>query len=138
MENEIPVYLSTIVAAEFCVRQEIEPAVLRSCVVLPFNWDDALRAAKFFDVIGARPAEVSRVALKDDLKIIAQASVVEAEFVITDDTGTFYHYCQLLKDRGEVQFKAVKLEDGFVSAFFDAHGQDSIMDALDGPGDSES
>jgi hypothetical protein len=46
LDNEIPIFLSTIVASEFSIKQEIPPEILRSCVVLPFNWDDALRAAK--------------------------------------------------------------------------------------------
>ena len=44
-ENGIPLYLPTIVVSEFCIRQEIPPELLRACVVLPFNWDDAQKAA---------------------------------------------------------------------------------------------
>ena len=44
-ENGIPLYLPTIVVSEFCIRQEIPPEILRACVVLPFNWDDAVKAA---------------------------------------------------------------------------------------------
>ena len=44
-ENGIPMYFSTIVVSEFCVKQEIDPPILRCCIVLPFNWDDAQQAA---------------------------------------------------------------------------------------------
>jgi hypothetical protein len=68
--------------------------------------------------------------LKDDIKIIAQAAVIEAEFAITDDSQTFYRYCQRLTESGEVQFKAIKLEDGFDRAFFDSGGQRDFHDEL--------
>ncbi len=57
--------------------------MLRCCVVLPFNWDDARRAAKL-DWKRLQPADVKRDALKDDIKIIAQATRIDAEFVITN------------------------------------------------------
>ncbi len=103
--------------------------MLRCCVVLPFNWDDAQRAAKL-DWKRLRPAGVERDALKDDIKIIAQAAVADAEFIITDDSASFYRYCKLFKEAGEVQFKAIKLEDGFDRAFFDPNGQRDFTDGL--------
>ena len=129
LENQIPIFLSSIVVSEFCIKQEIPPDMLRCCVVLPFNWDDAQRAAKL-DWKRLRPAGVERDALKDDIKIIAQAAVADAEFIITDDSASFYRYCKLFKEAGEVQFKAIKLEDGFDRAFFDPNGQRDFTDGL--------
>jgi len=99
LDNEIPIFLSTIVASEFSTKQEIPPEILRSCVVLPFNWDDAVRAAKL-DWKRLRPQGVERDALKDDIKIIAQAAQADVEFAITDDSESFYKYCQTFKDAG--------------------------------------
>ena len=129
LENQIPIYLSSVVVSEFCMKQEIPPDMLRCCVVLPFNWDDAQLAAKL-DWKRLRPAGVERDALKDDIKIIAQAAIADAEFVITDDSESFYRYCKLFKEAGEVQFKAIKLEDGFDRAFFDPNGQRDFTDGL--------
>lgn len=131
LENDIPIFLSTIVASEFSIKQEIPPEILRSCVVLPFNWDDALRAAKL-DWKRLRPPGVERDALKDDIKIIAQAAQADAEFAITDDSESFYKYCQVYKDAGEVEFRAIKLADGFDRAFFDPNGQRDFTDDLGG------
>jgi len=134
LDNQIPIFLSTIVVSEFCIKQEIPPDMLRCCVVLPFNWDDALRAAKL-DWKKLRPAGVERDALKDDVKILAQAARIDAEFVITDDTESFLRYSKTFKDAGEVQFKAIKLADGFDRAFFDPNGQRDFTDGLsDGSG----
>jgi predicted nucleic acid-binding protein len=130
LENDIPIFLSTIVVSEFCVRQEIPPEMLRCCVVLPFNWDDAQRAAKL-DWKSSRPPGVERGALKDDIKIIAQAARADAEFVITDDSESFHKFCQAFREAGDVHFKAIKLEDGFDRAFFDPSGQRDFTDNLD-------
>lgn len=130
LENQIPIYLSTVVAAEFCLKQEILADMLRCCVVLPFNWDDALWTAKL-DWKRLQPEGVERAALKDDIKIIAQAANVDAEFVITDDKDTFFHYCKTFKEGGEIQFKVISLQDGFDRAFFNANGQREFIDNLD-------
>jgi predicted nucleic acid-binding protein len=127
LEHKIPIFLSTIVVSEFCVKQEILPEILQCCVVLPFNWDDAQRAAKL-DWKRVRPAGVERDALKDDIKIIAQAARVDAEFVITDDSNSFYAYCTTFKVAGEVQFTAIKLEDGFVESILDPSGEKLLFD----------
>jgi len=136
LENQIPVFLSTIVVSEFCIKQEIPPDLLRCCVVLPFNWDDAQRAAKL-DWKLLRPEGGERVALKDDVKIIAQAAGADVAYVITEDTESFFRYCKTLKERGEVQFSPIKLEDGFDLAFFDG-GQRNFDEGLEDETSSET
>lgn len=137
LENEIPIFLSAIVVSEFCIKQEIPPDMLRCCVVLPFNWEDAQRAANL-DWKRLRLAGVERDALKDDIKIIAQAARVEAAFVITDDAESFYRYCKTFREAGEVEFKAIKLEDGFDRAFFDPNGQRDFTDEMAGENGPEA
>ena len=128
-ERGIPLFLPTIVVSEFCIRQKIPPEILRACVVLPFNWDDAQKAATL-DFSKAERGEESRDALKDDVKIIAQAVVKDAAFVITDDTRSFYKFAQQLAATGQAPFRPIKLEDGFDRAFFDPNGQKDFTDQL--------
>ena len=128
-ETGTPIYLPTIVASEFCVRQEIPPEILRSCVVLPFNWDDAMKAASL-DLRSLRQEGQSRVALKDDLKIIAQAIVKDAAYLITDDNDTFFRYAAGLRTTDQSTFKPIKLKDGFDRAHFRPNGQRDFEDAL--------
>ncbi len=135
-ENQILMFLSTIVVSEFCVKQGIDPQILRCCIVLPFNWDDAQRVA-LLDWKSHRPPGVERDALKDDIKIIAQAARVDAEYVITDDSESFYRYCEQFKTAGKVSFRPIKLADGFDGAFFNG-GQRDFGDQLAGEGGSES
>lgn len=125
-EQAIPIYLSTIVVSEFCIKQEIPPDILQACIVLPFNWDDAIKAASL-DFSKIPRGEASRDALKDDVKIIAQATVKDAALVITDDTRSFYKFAQELKAAGTVKFRTIKLEDGFDLSFFDPQGQRPLI-----------
>ncbi len=115
-EQRFPVYLSTIVVSEFCIRQEVPPEILKNCVPLPFNWDDAIKAAKLNFSKTAREGE-SRDALKDDVKIIAQAIVKDAAWIITDDE-LLYKYAHRLATADNVALRPIKLKDGFDLAFF--------------------
>jgi predicted nucleic acid-binding protein len=121
-ERALPIFLPTIVVSEFCVRQQIPPDILRACIVLPFNWDDALKAAELDFSKVEREGE-SRDELKDDVKIIAQAIVTDAALIITDDTKSFYKFASALKSEGKAAFRTVKLEDGIDLSVFESSGQ---------------
>ena len=129
MEQNIPVFLPTIVVSEFCVRQEIPPEILRCCVVLPFNWDEAIKTAQI-DFTQFRSPGDSRVAIKDDVKIIAQAMIRDAQHVITEETGSRARMASELKRSGRVGFKTICLKDGFDRSFFDPNGQSDFDDTL--------
>lgn len=122
MEEGIPVFLPTIVASEFCRKQEIPPDILKSCVVLPFNWEDAIQAAKLDVSLFDRQGD-PRAALKDDVKIISQAIVQDAQWLITDDKRSFYRYANELHQAGTSSSKPIKLEDGFDLSVFQLDGQ---------------
>ncbi|GMU21930.1 MAG: hypothetical protein AMXMBFR13_20180 [Phycisphaerae bacterium] len=111
--------------SEFCIRQEIPPDILRACVVLPFNWDDALKAASL-DFSKADREGGSRDALKDDIKIIAQGLVKDAAWIITDDADTLYRFVQKLKAEGKATIRPIKLADGFDLSRFDPGRQRSL------------
>lgn len=128
LESGIPVFLSTIVVSEFCLKQPIPKAILNSCILLPFNWNDALKAAELdFKKAGRTD---SRDALKDDVKITAQAAVQDAAWVITDDSGSFFRYARKLADDQIVLFQPIKLEDGFDLSQFQSGGQ-RLLDLAD-------
>ena len=99
------------------MKQEIPGEILRSCVVLPFNWDDAIRAASLDFKRGTQQG-ADRDALKDDVKILGQAAVKEAAYVITDDATSFYRFGKMMENEGSGKFKIIKLDGGFDAAFF--------------------
>ena len=128
-ENGIPMFLPTIVASEFCVKQELPPQILKACVILPYNWDDAMKTSKL-ELPALRRDEDSRVAVKDDIKIIAQAIVKEADYLITDDKNSFFKYAEQLNQTGQASFKPISLAEGFDRAHFRPDGQRDFDDAL--------
>ena len=129
MENQLPVFLPTIVVSEFCLKQEIPVEILRTCIVLPFNWDEAQKAAEL-DFTRLKEVADPRDSLKDDMKIIAQAEVCDAGFLITDDSRTMGRIAKALKDAGKVQFETITLENGFDRAVFN-NGQGHLNAILD-------
>ncbi len=136
-DARMPIYLSSIVVSEFYTRQKLPADILRSCVVLPFNWDDAIKASEI-DFKTIEREGVSRNAIKDDVKIIAQAIVKDAAYVITDDKNSFHRYAERARANGQAFFKAISLADGFDSAYFAPDGQKSFVDIWENPGEEEA
>ena len=130
IEDRIPVFLPTIVVSEFCVRQPIQPEIIRSCIVLPFNWDDGIKTAEL-DFKPLKAGGESRPAIKDDMKIIAQAAICDAQHVISEDADTLVRYVMQLNETGKIRVRAICLRDGFDRSLFDANGQCDFHDALD-------
>lgn len=137
-EQNLPMFLPTIVVSEFCIKQPIPPELLRACVVLPFNWDDAIKAAEL-DVSKAERGRESRVALKDDLKIIAQGIVKDAAWIITDDADTLYKYVARLRAEDKTKLQPIKLGDGFDPSHFEPDRQHKLgfADTTDEPENEE-
>jgi predicted nucleic acid-binding protein len=135
LEENVPIFLPTIVVSEFYVRQEIDAPILRNCIILPFNWSDAVKAAEF-DFTQFKGEASDRVALKDDVKILAQAAVVGASHLISDDEHLFY-YASKLRLAGKADLKVIKLSDGFDPAFFN-DGQRELGEDFGKPGESET
>lgn len=129
-ESGMPIFLSSIVVSEFHLKQKLPPEILRSCVILPFNWDDAVKAAEI-DFTTLERDGATRNVIKDDVKIIAQAIVKDAAYVITDDKNSFHRYAERAKERGEACFKSISLAEGFDRSFFASDGQRDFVDALE-------
>lgn len=126
LESQTPIYLSTIVISEFELKQPIDHSILRSCIILPFNHADAVKSAQL-NFAKYKAEAANRDALKDDFKIVAQAEVQGAAFLVTDDVETLFKICSRLKAAGAVSFSAIKLVDGF----HDSTGQKLLETVLD-------
>jgi len=123
----VPLYLSAIVASEFQVRQSVTDLPLRNLEVLPFNMDHAMTAGLLLREL-RRDATDDRAAVKDDLKLIAQAVCESLTHVITEDEQTLCKYSRRLSDAGRCNLKPVLLADGPDAAWFE-NGQSRIPDA---------
>lgn len=110
-------FIPTIVVSEYTVKGPIPEYVFNQCILAPFNHADATFAGEIGSLLmQQRPPATPRVCLKDDLKIIAQAMVMSAEWVISDDPGTFHVYVQKAATLKHSRLRSIVLEDGFSDA----------------------
>lgn len=130
MEEGIPVFLPTIVVSEFYVRQPIPPEILKCCVILPFNWDDATLTAQL-DFTQFTGSGEPRVAVKDDIKIIAQAAICDAHCVISEDAETLLRYVDQLKASNKITVRPIQLQEAFDRSHFDVNGQRDFLETLE-------
>lgn len=129
----VPMFLSTIAASEFHLKQPVTDLPLDAIIVLPFNLDDAMRAAELdFTLFKGTPG-VARDALKDDFKLLGQVKARDIGFVITEDAQSLYKFSVELRAKRALSVRAIKLEDGFDKSHFDPAGQHDFDSGLASP-----
>jgi predicted nucleic acid-binding protein len=133
VEEGIPMFFSTIVAAEFYQRQAIPAAILDNMLILPFNHDDAKRAAELDFKRFQGSSTISRVGLKDDFKLLGQAKANGIRFILTADEQTLHRYCVDLRSRGELQTDPINLAQGFDKSYWDPAKQRDFDGKLSKP-----
>lgn len=129
LEQNITMYLSSIVVAEFSIKEKITDLPLRNFKILPFNVPDGIEAGNIFNLLGGVKSDDSRSVARDDLKIIAQGIREHIPFVLTDDVRTFYRDCERLSGFGK-NIKAIVLKHGFDSSQLRFDGQKDIQDVI--------
>lgn len=126
----IPMFVSTIAASEFHLRQPVTDLPLEALIVLPFNLTDAMRAAELDFTLYKGISGISRDALKDDFKLLGQVKANDIAWVITEDEKSLYKFCRELRAKRQIAARAIKLEDGFDKSHFDPAGQHDFGSAL--------
>lgn len=126
LEQNIPIYFSVIVAAEFAIKESITDLPLRNFRTLPFNLPDAIEAARIWNLLGGHKSGDNRAVVRDDVKIIAQALRGNIPFVLTEDTKTFYRDCELLRISHNLDIRAIRLAGGFDASALRPDGQRNI------------
>ncbi len=138
LANRMPMMVSAIVVAEFCVRQELATLPLEQLILLSFTHEDAVVAASFdFKPFQAGDAK-DRQSLKDDLKIIGHAHAHDLGYVITDDADTMFEYCEALRKQGRTHLRGIKLQGGFTLEYFTSDGQKDIPVVMETPAEYEA
>ena len=117
LQRDVPLYLSAIAASEFQVKQAVTDLPLRNFKVLPFNIDHAMQAGLLMRVL-KRDVGDDRGAVKDDVKLIAQAICESLTHVLTEDAQTLVKYVKRLNEAGQCDVKPILLADGFDTAWF--------------------
>lgn len=126
LEQQVPMYFSAIVAAEFDVKQPITDLPLKNFRSIPFNVPHAREAARLWNVLRKQDDGDTRHVVRDDVKLIAQANHESIPFILTEDTSTLHKYCERLKSAGSSQTRAIKLADGFNACALREDGQQGL------------
>jgi predicted nucleic acid-binding protein len=125
VDNQYKMYLSSIVASEFSIRQPITDLPLNNLRALPFNIPHAMVAAELHNSL-KRDQNDSRDVVKDDVKLMAQASKDNIPFILTEDESTLYKYCKRLQTSNLLKVRAIKLSDGYDPSFLREDGQKDL------------
>lgn len=123
LEQQYPMYFSAIVAAEFAIGQPITDLPLKNFRPIPFNIPHSVEAARLWNVLGNRDSGDNRAVVRDDIKLMAQATHESIPFILTEDASTLYKYCERLRNAGVSHVRAIKLVDGFDSSVLREDGQ---------------
>lgn len=123
-------YLSTIAASEFHVRQPVTQLPMRNVLMLPFNIDHAMTAAGLWKQLQRDPGDL-RAVVKDDVKLLGQMVCESVTHVLTEDEGTLAKYARRLNAAGACSITPILLKDGYDSSHFHG-GQTDIEDGLSG------
>ncbi|GAA3986394.1 hypothetical protein GCM10022279_06830 [Comamonas faecalis] len=121
-----PLYLSAIVASEFQVGQAVTDLPLRNLQVLPFNIDHAMTAGNLMRLL-QRDRGDDRVAVKDDIKLLAQMVCESITHILTEDVNTLVKYLDRLREQGQLSARAIVLAQGFDVSWFQ-NGQRPLLD----------
>lgn len=134
LEKTIPMYFSAIVAAEFGIKQPVFELPLNNFRILQFNVAHGQKAADLWNALGQRDEGDARAVVRDDVKLIAQASHENISFILTEDASSLYKYCERLRANGQVQARTIKLLDGFSPESLREDGQiDWVRDVTEDP-----
>ncbi|HLM54389.1 MAG TPA: hypothetical protein VK325_12565 [Pseudoxanthomonas sp.] len=136
LRTTVPMRLSAIVAAEFAIKQPITDLPLGNFRPLDFNLTHGQQAANLWNALGQRDADDARAVVRDDVKLLAQASREQIDCVLTEDASTLQKYCERLRSAGYIKTRAIVLGYGFDPSALRSDGQkdwigDSIGDAQD-------
>jgi PIN domain nuclease of toxin-antitoxin system len=126
LQNNVTMWFSAIVASEFGIKQNLTDLPLGNFRPLNFNVPHGQKAALIWNQLGTRDSGDSRHVVRDDVKLIAQASHEAIALILTEDGNTLHKYCERLREVGHIQTRAIKLVDGFDASAISEDGQTGI------------
>jgi predicted nucleic acid-binding protein len=130
LDNGFVLWLSTIVASEYCHKATLDELPMLNLRVLPFGLKHAVASAELNFQSHRHPGR-SRDHAKDDFKLLGQAQAEEADFLITDDSNTLFVYAQKLSEAGDLNCRSIRLADGFDVALVNDDRQCELPDSAE-------
>ena len=116
LAQRIPMWISTVAAGEFEVKQPISDLPLQNFRIQPYNLPHAIRAAALLRSLNegsAASADDTRRIIINDLKIIAQADEDQIAVILTEDANTLSRIATHLRQRNAGSVRVFLLAEGF-------------------------
>lgn len=111
LEKKVEIYLSSIVIAEYSVKDDANNLPLEFVKIIPFDYFDGKTAGEFHSILinnKDQIAKIERNIIKDDCKLIAQIFNRKIGAYITKDKKSFRQI-----------FTPIQKEKGFTIELFD-------------------
>ena len=120
-------WVSTVAAGEFAVKQNFDDLPLKQFVLQPYNLTHALTAAAFVRTVKEKALETDRrIVVINDVKILAQAEREEIKVILAEDENTMWRLAALLRKKGESNARVVLLKDGFTPGRLENPDQEEL------------
>lgn len=120
IEKDIPMIISTITIAEYCVGGDINELPLRDLQILPFSVKHAQKAGEFAKIVFYNKEKLKlseRNIIPNDTKLFSQADVEnQISYYISSDIESFKIY-NLLKKETSVKFEFIDLNIKHTESF---------------------
>ncbi len=113
LEKKIEIYLSSIVVAEYSVKDDPANLPLEFVKIIPFDFFDGKTAGEFHSILlGHREqvANIERNVIKDDCKLIAQIFNRNVQGYITKDRKSFRQIIEPIKESRSFSLQLLDLE----------------------------
>ena len=126
--ERLPMWISTVAAGEFEVKQPISDLPLQHFRIQPYNLSHAVKAAALFRQLqtSAPAAEDRRPIIINDLKIIAQAADEKIPVILTEDKNTLFRVAETLRANGALATNVFLLKEGFSLRRFENPAQPEL------------
>jgi len=120
IENEIAMFISSIVASEYEQKGSIKGILdTNNFISSDFSMIDGIRAGDFSRALSGEYREGTdpRAAVKDDIKLLAQCSNNGMDYIVTDDSSTLAKYTRRLNELNKLKTQVITMNDYDISIF---------------------
>ena len=112
LQEDMPMLISTISIAEYCIGGDIHELPLKNLQILPFNVDHAKRTGEFAKIVFQNKNKLKlkeRNIIPNDTKLFAQADMeLPINFYLSSDSESFKIY-NLLRKESNPKFQFIDL-----------------------------
>lgn len=130
LDNKIHMILSSIATSEFCVVQPITDLPLSNFKMLAYNIPDSHHLRVLFMDYFHKSGMQSRIAVKDDYKLISQAEFNKIDFFITEDGELIDKVINPLQAKSMLTTKALFCPNGLQKEFNLPSPQANLFDGI--------